>query len=511
MAGGRLRKRLQAIIYFHGYAIVTEVVSEAAQENSQTDAPEADAVERMDLRVEINNVGPCKKHIRVGIPRDAIDKLGDKLVDEYSDKVQVPGFRVGHVPGDLVRKRFRKELNEEVKQRILMQSLDQIGKDSKLEPISEPNLDLDAIEIPEEGDFEYEFEVEVRPEFDLPDYKHLKIKRPVRDVSDKDVADYANRFIDQYGKQIPVERAVKPGDYVAIDIEFTHNGQPLTKIEDVSVRVRPTLRFQDAEITGFDKLLAGATADEVRETDLTVSLEADTVEMRNEKVHAKITVLDVKELESPNLDEEFLGRLGAKSVEDLNDQIRGMLDRQVKYEQRQSVRRQVIEKITESAKWDMPEELLRKQADNALRREILEMQQAGFTTPEIAARENELRQKSLSTTRRNLKEHFVLDRIAEEEKIEVTAEDINFEVTVMALQRGENPRRVRARLAKSGMLENLEAQIRERKAVDIILEAAEYEDTPLPAPVDTAVEAIQRSVCNADVNAAEEENEAADE
>jgi trigger factor len=173
-----------------------------------------------------------------------------------------------------------------------------------------------------------------------------------------------------------------------------------------------------------------------------------------------------------------------------------MLQRQVTYDQRQACRRQVLEKITESASWDLPESLVNKQTENALRREILEMQQAGFTTQQILARENELRQQSISSTRQALKEHFVLDRIATQEKIEVSPIDIESEINMMAVQRGESPRRVRARLTKTGVIENLEAQIRERKAVDFILKSAQFEDVPAPksAPSDD-VQALSLSVC----------------
>ncbi|NOX53759.1 MAG: trigger factor, partial [Planctomycetes bacterium] len=169
----------------------------------------------------------------------------------------------------------------------------------------------------------------------------------------------------------------------------------------------------------------------------------------------------------------------------------------VAFEQRQSTRQQVLEKITESANWELPEELVAKQVENAVRREILEMQQAGFTPREIRARENELRQKAISTTRQAIKEHFVLDKIAELEGIDVTPADIDHEIRLMAAQSGENPRRLRARLQKSGMIENLEAQVRERKTVDYILEHAEFEDVPLDRPlVDPGtVEAVDRAIC----------------
>jgi trigger factor len=260
--------------------------------------------------------------------------------------------------------------------------------------------------------------------------------------------------------------------------------------------VRPVLRLQDGELKGFDKLMQGAAAGETREADITVSLEADNVEMRGETVQATFTVLDVKRLRLPELNAEFFNRVNSSDEAEFRQRVRDMLERQVTYQQRQATRQQVLERITESADWELPEDLVRKQVENALRREVLEMRQAGFAPREIRARENQLRQNAISMTRKNLKEHFVLDRIAEEEKLEVNASDIDYEINLMAVQAGENPRRVRARLQKSGVIENLEAQIRERKAVDVILEHAEFKDKPLPLTWQTEVEAVDRSICN---------------
>jgi trigger factor len=481
----------------HDQAVDVETEElEGAEEAAENEAPK-----KMDLSVTIEDVGPCKKHVRVCVPRDSIEETFEELIDEYTEKAEVPGFRKGFVPPVLVQKRFKKELHEQAKQRVLVASLEQLSEESDLDPINEPNLDLDSIEIPDEGDFEYEFDVEVRPEFDLPTYKGLNIQHPVREITDEDVEAYLQQFLEQYGKLMPIDAPAEQGDFVTVDIRISHDGKPIVHLDDVSLRLRPKLRFQDTELDGFDTFMQGARADEVRETNLTVSMEADSVAMRGETVHAKFTVLDVKRMELPALDDDFLSRIGAESEEGLRGQIREMLERQTVYEQRQSCRRQVLEQITESATWELPEDLVSRQVDNALRRETLEMQQAGFTTREILARENELRQRSLSMTRQNLKEHFVLDRIAEEEGIEILPEDLEMEITMMALQRGENPRRVRAKLQKSGMIENLEAQVRERKAVDVILEHAQFTDVPMPPPTQTDVEALNRSVCRTTTSA----------
>lgn len=469
----------------------------ANEDATQTADVEDEAAEpkfRMSLEVDIASVGPCRKHVRIKIPRSDIEHFQHEAVKEVSGSAAVPGFRVGKVPVQLIERRFKKELSDQVRQRILLESLEQLSEDKSLDPINQPDFDVESLVIPDEGDFEYEFDVEVRPEFELPNYAGLKIKRPTRTISEDNVQRYKDKFLTQYGSFVPKDGSAEPGDYVTVDISCSHPTQTLRPMEDLTVQIKPTLQFPDAELKGFDKLMTGVRPNDVKTAQLAISQEAETVEMRGESVTATITVKEVKTLRLPELNREFLDRIGFDAEEDLETEILSMLNRQTQYEQRQSTRQQVLAKITESATWELPEDLVRKQVDNALYREVLEMQQAGFTTAEIRRRENEIRQRSISTTRQALKEHFVLDKIATKENIEVTPVDIEAEIQMMAIQRGENPRRVRARLQKSGVIENLEAQIRERKAVDFILKNAEFQDVPMTAGGADDIESVAQAI-----------------
>jgi trigger factor len=450
---------------------------------------------KMSLRVQVEDAGPCRKHVRVSVPRDDINHYFEEAVGELSNNAQVPGFRVGRAPRQLIERRFRKELAAQVKQNVLVQSLEQIVEEHKLQAINQPDLDVEALELPDDGDFEYEFDVEVSPEFDLPEYEGLKIKRPKRTTTDADVERHLEQFLTQYAQLVPHEGAAGPGDYVTVSAEFSHNGTRLRELEELTVQIKPVLRFQDAEIENFDKLMSGVSAGDTREAKVTVSQESAQIEMRGEQIEVRFDIHEVKRLRLPEIDKEFLQRIDLESEEELRNEIRDVLDRQVVYQQRQEVRRQVLDKITESANWELPEQLVLRNVENALRREILEMQQAGFTTQQIRARENEIRQWAVTTTRQALKEHFVLDKIATKEGITVTPDDIDTEVRLMAMQRGESPRRTRARLTKSGMIDNLEAQIRERKAVDWILERAKFEDVAAQKPDESHIEAVPQSVC----------------
>jgi trigger factor len=485
---------------------------QTSPEHGTQEHGEEEHVHKLNLQVDIKDAGPCLKHVRVTIPRQDIEHYYEHAVEDLSESAAVPGFRPGRVPKALVQKRFRGELKDQVKQKLLVESLEQLAEDNDLDPINEPNLDVTALDIPDDGDFEYEFDVEVRPDFEVPDYTGLKIERPRVEVTDEQGNAYLDRFLAQYGQLTPHEGQAEPGDHLTLKAKFTHDGKTLHEIDEFTARLRPVLRLRDAELDGFEKLFAGASIGDTREADLTVSPEAETIELRGETVHAEFELLDLKRLERPEMGKALLDRIGVESEDELKQNIRQTLERQAVYRERQFARTQVLSKITESATWDLPESLVSRQVENALRREMLEMQQAGFTFADIRARENHIRQNALTSTRQALKEHFVLDKIATKEEIEVGRQDIDQEIMLMALQQGESPRRLRARLHKSGLIENLEAQLRERKAIDFILSKAEFVDAKAKPeePVDR-VEAIPQSVCGLPVATVPEEEEEADE
>jgi trigger factor len=225
------------------------------------------------------------------------------------------------------------------------------------------------------------------------------------------------------------------------------------------------------------------------------------------------TVHEVQRLEVPAVDAEFLSGMGLEAAEDFEKLVSDSVERQLVYQQRQQTREQLLQQITATADWDIPEELLRQQTDNALRREMLEMSQAGFSREQIAARESQIRQNAVEDTRAALKQHFILDRIATEQEIDASQQEVDMELSMMAYQSGEPIRRLRARMVKSGMMENMYAQLRERKTVDYLLEQVSFEDVPHEPLVHDSQTSVSGAICGrmtsslVDDTAAEEEGD----
>jgi trigger factor len=449
--------------------------------------------EKLNLTLKVDSPSACQRHVTVTIPREDIERYYDKAFSEMMETASVPGFRSGRAPRKLVEARYRKQVTDQVKGSLLMDSLTQITEDEKFSAISEPDFDAEAVEVPESGPMTFEFDLEVRPEFDLPEWKGLKIERPVREFTKKDIDKRLDQSLARHGRLVPVDGPASVGDYIVCNLTFKHGSDELSSSKEEVIRIRPVLSFRDGKIEDFDKLMKGVKGGETREGTAKLSADAPNESLRGRQITAVFDVLEVKKLELPQLTPELLEDLGGfKSEGELRDAVEEDLKRQMAYFQQQEARRQITAKLTESADWQLPPEMLRRQSRRELERAVLELQRSGFSDAEIQAYENELRQNSAASTARALKEHFILERIAEEQGFEAGAEDYQTETALIAEQSGESVRRVRARLEKQGLMDSLRNQIIERKVIELVLSHAQFKDVPYK-PEGTETEAIDQA------------------
>jgi len=473
-----------------------------AEVGTLTEAAEGDEPTQLDLQVEVASPSACERHVTVTVSRDDIDRYLDDAFGELMPTANVPGFRAGRAPRKLVESRYKKEIGEQIKGSLLMDSLGQISEEQDFTAISEPELNLDAVEVPEEGPMTFEFDIEVRPEFEMPQWKGLSINRPVREFADDDIDQQLEKMLTRFGQLTPHDRAASEGDYLTVNIVTTHDGKQLVHDEERVTRIRSTLSFSDGKLTEFDKLMDGAKAGDKRTGKVELTQDAPSEALRGKEVDVEFEVLEVKQLKLPELTEEFLQEMGDfESEENLREAIRADLQRQLEYEQQQKIRGQITASLTESASWELPPGLLKRQSSRELERAVMELRRAGFSEAEIRARENQLQQNSAASTAQGLKEHFILERIAEDESIEVEEGDFEKEIFLMSMQSGESPRRVRAQIEKKGLMDVLQNQILERKVLEAVQAQAKFNDEPYqPEPLD--VEAIYLAAGGGDGSAA---------
>lgn len=483
---------------------LTEVISAEGQDGDEEKPA-------LTLDVQIESPSACERHVTVTVARDDIDRYLDEAYSELMPSANVPGFRVGRAPRKLVENKFRKEIGEQIKGSLLLDSLSQISEEQKFTAISEPDLNLDSVEVPDDGPMTFEFDIEVRPEFEMPKWKGVKLERLVREFTPADVEQHLEKMLTRFGQLVPFDGAASEGDFVTVNLTSSHDGEQLERDEEAVFRIKPTLSFRDGEIKDFATLMAGVKADETRTAEVELTNDAPNEALRGKKVQVEFEVLEVKKLKLPELTEDFLSEMGGfKDEGDLKDAIKSNLERQLEYDQQQKIREQISALLTQSADWELPPGLLKRQSTRELERSVMELRRAGFSEAEIRARENMLRQNSAASTARSLKEHFILERIAEEENIESEEGDFEKEIFLIAMQSGESPRRVRAQIEKRGLMDVLQNQIIERKVLQLVQDNAKFADKPY-APEKLDIEALNLAIGGGEAEASIPEAKEADE
>ncbi len=454
-----------------------------ASDSETAEAPSTEGdneKKKLDLTVKVEQPSACERHVAVTISREDIDRYLDDAISDMMPEAQVPGFRKGRAPRKLVESQFRRQVSDQVKGSILMDAMTQVNEEQEFSAISEPDFDFEAVELPDEGSLTFEFNLEVRPEFDLPEWKGLQLEKSVRDFTRDDVTIRLQEVLASHGTLASLDGEAQKGDYLTLNAVFKKDGEELSRLTEEVVRLRPVLSFHDAKFEDFGKLMEGVTSGATKTATFALGQECEKEELRGAEIEAEFEVVEVKRLELPEMDADFLEKIGGfESEDELRELVRQEMERQLTYRQQQQLRRQITEILTQDAAWELPPHMLRKQAQRELDRAVMEMQSSGFTPEEIQTYENDLRQNSEKNTARALKEHFILEKIAEEHGLDASPEDYDEEIHLIARQKRQSMRQVRARYDKLGLMDTLRNQIIERKAIALIEAEATFVESPL--------------------------------
>jgi trigger factor len=449
---------------------------------STSELTDTSAQEQPSLKIDVAVQSPqaCLREVVVTIAQDEVQRYLKKAYDELVPEAQVPGFRAGRAPRKLVEKQFKDRVHEQVKGSLVMDSLAQVTESQPFSAISEPNFDFDAVVLPEDGQFVFQFSVEVRPEFPTPQWKGLPLTKLVEQTTEADIDAAIERVLSRNATIEATDEAAVLGDRLLIKATFKDGGRVLSELDEERVTLRERLSFSDGVCESFGELMVGVVEGDVRRGKVKISEASEDESRRGQEIDAEFQVIEVMRRTVPALTPAVLQELGDfESVEEFREFVRKSLQRQAQYREQQGVRQAVVGLLTGSASFDLPPELVRRQTARELQRKVLELRRSGFSEDDIRRVVNLSRQNAQASTEVSLREHFILEQIAEELKIEAEADDYESEIELIAQQSDEPVRRVRARLEKSGQMDALRNQIVERKVIEAIVAEAQVTEKPV--------------------------------
>lgn len=458
------------------------------QEATQQDAPEqAEATEQtadqseetpeIPNKVTVEDTGPCRKKVTIEIPEEKIHKTLDSKFSELRREVVIPGFRKGRAPQRLVEKRFSPDIRQQTKLQLMVEAADQAIKDNKIDTLGDPDIEHEKVEIPDNGPMVFDFEVEIRPQFELPEVEGIEITKPKTEVKDEQVEEEVTSMRKRGGVWTPTEEGVAEGDQVVADVILIVEGsEEQNKNDNVEIFARKPGFVAGVPVEDLAGLLAGAKHGDERTTTVDVPTTYFNEDYRGKKVEVKIEVKEVKKLQLADLDEEFFSRYGVENEQELKDRIRESMAGHAEQQARSAMSDQVYQYLLKNTSFDLPANVVADQSLQILQRQYVNMLMRGMTREQVEEKMDQLRASSEEQANEQLRLFFIMDKLSDKFDVQVTEEEINGHIAMAAAQRGRRPEKMREELARDGSLVQFAAQVREQKCVEKILEKANIKD-----------------------------------
>ncbi len=424
--------------------------------------------------VTIEEAGPCKKKITVEIPEETIKTATDAQYETLRKDAMVPGFRKGRVPRRLLEKRFGKDATEQIKLKLLADASDSALKDNNVKSIRDPDINYEKIELPANGPMKFDFEVEVRPEFELPPLEGIAVNKPRFQVSDEQVDTEIGNLQKWSGAWVPKDGGkVAADDQIIADAVIKTEGvEEEEKLNNIEISVKANGFVAAVPVEKLDELLAGAKVGDVKETSVEVAKTYFREEYRGKKINIKIDIKDIKWLRPAELNEDFLKRFGADSEDDLKNKMRDMLQGRLEQQARGEMAQQIYKYMLDNTKFDLPVAVVADQAMMLLQRQYTNLMRRGLGKEQLDEHMEQLRASSEEQAKEQLKTFFIMDKVSEKLGIEVTDEEVNGHIAQIAVQRGQRPERLREEMLRDGSLAQFKLEVRDEKCIAKLLETA---------------------------------------
>jgi trigger factor len=410
----------------------------------------------------------CRRELELEIPVEEVSKSSEKVAKEFAKIARVPGFRPGKAPISLIKRRFAEEIKSEVLQNLVPETVEKAVAEQKLSPISQPQVD--KLEFNEGQPVKFRASFDVLPEFTLAGYKSLEIEMPEMTITDEDVTKALAETQQRAAAFAPVEgRAVENDDFVQVKLHGTTEGggEPL-QAESVLCHVGA-----EETMEPFNENLRGANVGDHKDFDVNYPADYPDAKLAGKLFHYSVDVLGIKTKKLPELNDDFAKDVSdATTLDELKTKIRESLEHEKNHRQKELQREKVIGELVKLHDFPVPESLVEHQMDVRLERVVRSLAQQGVDPRAVNVDWVSLRRRQEERAKEDVKAELVIDRIATEEKIEVTDEELEHEIEHLASHSGESAEAVRARLTKQEALDRMKAKLRSDKTIDWLAQNA---------------------------------------
>ena len=435
------------------------------------------------MKTELKEVSPTQREIKIEVDADTLKEAYGRISQKYAKRANVPGFRKGYAPLDVVRLRFKEEIKNEVLAEVLPTKVTEAIQEYKLNPLTEPHLHFDDhenIKVNGSQPISLHVHVEVMPEIPEPKYEDLEVTRRVKPVEDSEVEDLIANRLQRDAALIPVEgRKSEIGDTVIADLEGRFDDDPIG--EPITATDLEVVLGDEVIEKSFTENLAGVEEDDEKEFTVAYPAEFSSPALAGKTVHYKAKIKSVGKTETPEMNDEWARTLdeGYESLADLRKKLRSDLEKYAETDADARLRNNAIAKLIEQNTFEVPNALIESQARNLLNNFAEDLQSRGVNLKTVQDDFVQMAYHQMRTqAERDVRGAMLLEKVAEKEKVEVTQDEIDDELGKMAEYYRTTADEIRKTFEKQGSLDNIKNNLRTRKAIEALISKAKVTDGP---------------------------------
>jgi trigger factor len=407
-----------------------------------------------------------KREIQVEIPVDEVNRETESLIQKYQKLARIPGFRRGHVPASIIRQRFAEDLKSDVVEALVPRYFRKEADKQGLIPVSQPQVT--DLHLKDNEPLRFKASFEVMPEVKVEGYKELRAEKPEITVTDEEVEQSLNGLREQHATYTSVEgRTLADGEYAQVSLDGQPkdgDGKPV-HMDDIMVEIAGKNTMPE-----FTENLRGASAGDERVFDVVYAPDAAEQRLAGKTFTYTVKVQSIKQKSLPELDDQFATQLGEfKTLAEVRQRIRDGMEAERKHTAEHEAKDKLVAELVKRSEFEVPEALVDRQIDVRLERGLRALAAQGMKAEDIKKMDlNRLRVGQREQALQEVKASLLLDKIAEEEKIEVSDEEVNGEIDALARQSKQTPEAIRARLTRDGALDRIRNRIRSEKTLDFL-------------------------------------------
>jgi trigger factor len=427
------------------------------------------------VNVSVENLAPCKKLVRVELDAAAVEAVFDAVTKDILKQASLPGFRPGKAPRAMVIKKFASEIKDEAKRKLIGDNYRKAIDEQKLKVVGYP--DIEEVQFERGQALQFTATVETAPEFELPDYKGLPVQMETKTVTDEDVTRALDLLREQHVKFEPVTRALAGGDVAVVNYTGTCDGKPINELAPTAKGLTEQKSFwvdttEGKFIPGFAAQLIGAQAGEKRTVNVDFPADFVTPLLQGKKGVYAVELVEVREKILPPVDDELAKKFGAENLDRLKEGVRKNLEDELKYTQMNAIRNQVIHALLSRANFDLPETAVAMETRNVVYDLVQQGTQRGMGRDLIEKQKDEIYSVAANNAKDRVKLSFLIQRIAEQEKITVTQDDaVKRAQQLAAMYQMPLDQFIKDLQKRNGINELFEQALRE-KVLDLLAKAA---------------------------------------